>query len=222
MVLSELFRHDIAHAQIVANPGCYATAIILALAPLAKYGLLGQVRVDAKSGVSGAGKKATEATHFSQVNESLCLYKLHRHQHTPEIEMALADCAGQPIAPITLATHLLPITRGIMATCYIELTGGHNEEIEALHRLYRQFYYNCPFVQIRPTEGPLAIPEIRDVSFSNRCDIGLCLNPYNNELVVVSVIDNLLKGASGQAVQNMNLLFGFEEQCGLPMAAALP
>ncbi|MEM9424165.1 MAG: N-acetyl-gamma-glutamyl-phosphate reductase [Spirochaetota bacterium] len=214
--LSELYRSSIAPAQIVANPGCYATAAILALAPLAKHGLLGRVRVDAKSGVSGAGKKATESTHFPHANESLSLYKLHKHQHIPEIESILADCAAKSIPPLTFTTHLLPITRGIMATCYVDLAHCAID----FHELYQRFYAESVFVQIRPAGEN--IPQIRDVSFSNRCDIGLSCNPRNQELVVVSVIDNLLKGASGQAVQNMNLMFGWEEQCGLPRIGALP
>ena len=240
--LSELFPHEIAKAQIVANPGCYATAVILALAPLAKNNLLKRVRIDAKSGVSGAGKKTGDSTHFPQVNESLSLYKLHQHQHTPEIEMALSHCAGSPdspLQPITLATHLLPITRGIMATCYIELCEfpRFEEGLEAeqapikmgkiemkLHDVYQSFYADAPFVQIRPADSSksLWLPKIQDVSFSNRCDIGLAWNPRNKELVVVSVIDNLLKGAAGQALQNMNIMFGLDEICGLPLAAAMP
>ncbi len=232
--LTELFVHEIAKAQIVANPGCYATAIILALAPLANSGLLKRVRIDAKSGVSGAGKKAGDSAHFPQVNESLSLYKLHQHQHTPEIEMALSDCAGCPVLPITLATHLLPVTRGIMATCYIELPELFEESFEEahiaeeiqmkLHNMYKSFYTGSSFVQVRPVDSVknLSIPKIQDVSFSNRCDIGLGWNPRNKELIVVSVIDNLLKGAAGQAVQNMNVMFGLDDVCGLPLAAAMP
>ena len=229
--LSELLRNDIRQADVIANPGCYATACILALAPLAAQGLLalqgaqsdvrGRVRIDAKSGVSGAGKKLTESSHFARVNESLSLYKWHQHQHTPEIEMALSGLAAAEIAPITFTTHLLPITRGIMATCYIELDTTVWTD-EKLQLLYRDFYANSAFVQLRPANGPLSIPQIQDVSFSNRCDIGMRCDPRNNEVVVVAVVDNLLKGAAGQALQNMNLLLGFEEERGLPLVAALP
>ncbi len=231
--LSELFRDDIRKANVIANPGCYATATILALAPLAEQGLLGQkglgnqVRIDAKSGVSGAGKKAGAGTHFPQINESLALYKLHRHQHIPEIEQALAYCAGRlkggvvenEIPPLTFSSHLLPITRGIMVTCYIQLAAQLSES--HLHDLYHRFYADSPFVQVRPM-AINSMPQIQDVSFSNRCDIGLGSNPRNGELLVLAVIDNLLKGAAGQAVQNMNLMLGFDEQRGLPLVGALP
>ncbi|WGK70446.1 N-acetyl-gamma-glutamyl-phosphate reductase [Candidatus Haliotispira prima] len=230
--LSELFRDDIRQANVIANPGCYATAVILALAPLFRtgFGSGARVRIDAKSGVSGAGKKAVAATHFARTNESLSLYKLHRHQHIPEIEMALSRCAGQTVAPLTFTTHLLPVTRGIMATCYIEPAAGQAglnrgaPDEGALREIYRDFYADSPFVQVRPVgaENGLGMPQIQDVSFSNRCDIGLSCDPRNGELLVVSAIDNLLKGAAGQALQNMNLMFGREEQRGLPLAAALP
>ena len=221
--LSELF--PIRSASVIANPGCYATAATLALAPLfASAAKVRRVCIDAKSGSSGAGKQPNPATHFCRANESLSLYRLHRHQHIPEIEMALSRCAGNPIAPLTFTTHLLPITRGIMATCYVEIEGGLDNG--QICDLYENFYAAARFVQIRRPagdSGALAdIPQIQDVSFSNRCDIGLRCNPRNGELVVVSVIDNLIKGAAGQAIQNMNLMFGWEESLGLPLAGALP
>ena len=233
--LSELFSEAIRAASVIANPGCYATAVTLALAPLfapESQVTVRRVCIDAKSGSSGAGKQPNPATHFCQTNESLSLYKLHSHQHIPEIEMALLRCAGKPIAPLTFTTHLLPITRGIMATCYIEMEASANSNIldnQQICHLYEHFYTNAPFVQIRRSvnnsggDSFADIPQIQDVSFSNRCDIGLNCNPRKRgELVVVSVLDNLIKGAAGQAIQNMNLMFGWEESLGLPLAAALP
>lgn len=223
--LTELFPEEIAKARLIANPGCYATASILALAPLVRNRLVRRVRIDAKSGTSGAGRTPSSAGSFCRVNESLSVYKLHVHKHIPEIERALAlDFAkvpdsgrGSGLEPLTFVTQLLPITRGILATCYVELE--HPCGLEELSELYRQTYEPVsPFVRLRPWAAgeSYSLPEIADVVYSNRCDLGISCNPRNGELILVSALDNLLKGAAGQALQNMNLALGLPVELGLP------
>ncbi|MCD7034948.1 N-acetyl-gamma-glutamyl-phosphate reductase [Metabacillus sp. GX 13764] len=217
--LADLNKESIKEAQIIANPGCYPTAALLGLAPLfhsRDIADLGSVIIDAKSGVSGAGKKAVQSSLFSEMNENFRTYKIAEHQHTPEIEQFLGSWAEDEVK-ITFTPHLVPMTRGIMATAYIQLKKeiGTDELLE----LYREFYRSSPFVRIRK-EG--SYPSTKEVYGSNYCDIGLKADPRTGRLVVVSVIDNLVKGAAGQAVHNFNLMNGFEETSGLEAAPIYP
>jgi N-acetyl-gamma-glutamyl-phosphate reductase len=189
---------------MVANPGCYPTAALLALAPLIEAGLVlpgADIIVDAKSGVSGAGKAPTERTHFSEVHGSLSAYGVFGHRHGAEIEQG----AGRQV---TFTPHLLPLDRGILETIYIRVAPGTPES--ALDEAYRAAYAGATFVRLT---GP-QLPEIKHVAHTNFCDIGWRVDA-SGRAILVSVIDNLLKGASGQAVQNMNVMLGLDERTGL-------
>jgi N-acetyl-gamma-glutamyl-phosphate reductase len=190
-------------AALVACPGCYPTVALLALKPLAAAGLLaGDVVVDAKSGISGAGKAPSERTHFSETHGNVAAYNLFAHRHAPEIEQELER-------PVTFVPHLVPLDRGILATIYTRVPGGTTAE--AVSAAYDRAYSDAPFVRL--TGGDL--PEIKHVVHTNFCDVGWRLDAGTGRLVVVAVIDNLLKGAAGQAVQDFNLAFGFDECEGL-------
>ena len=202
--LTERERGAVKHARLVANPGCYPTASLLALAPLAEAGLLvesADVIIDAKSGVSGAGKTPSERTHFSEVHGSLAAYGVFGHRHGAEIEQGLART-------VTFTPHLVPLDRGILATIYVRVAPGTSGE--ALSELYRRAYGNDVFVRLTGE----ALPEIKHVAHTNFCDIGWRVHP-DGRAILVSAIDNLLKGASGQAVQNMNVMLGVPEAAGL-------
>lgn len=209
--LPELHKKEIEKADLVANPGCYPTSAILACAPAlaCKDVKSDRLIVDSKSGVSGAGRKPSLGTHFPEVAENFRAYNVTDHRHTPEIEVELSQVAGKEIL-VNFTPHLLPICRGILTTVYLDLTQKVPEE-EWLARFAR-FYAKAPFVRIR-RKGHL--PETRDVQGSNFCDIGLRVDPRTQRLIVVSVIDNLVKGAAGQAVQNMNLMQGWDETTAL-------
>lgn len=207
--LPELNRAAIKSAQLVANPGCYATSVILGLAPIVNSGLVDRsagIICDAKSGVSGAGKAPTAKTHFVEVADNLSAYSVFGHRHTGEIlEQLCLDGADLVFTP-----HLLPIPRGILSTMYVRL----NEVTSApqVVGLYRQFFTESPWVRVFPA-GKL--PQIQYSVRSNYCDIGLTVSPDGKRLVIVSCLDNLIKGAAGQAVQNMNVMFGWNEKEGL-------
>jgi N-acetyl-gamma-glutamyl-phosphate reductase len=207
--LPELNADRIPSAALVANPGCYATSVILALAPLLSAGLVDCDRgiiSDSKSGVSGAGKEPTARTHFVSVADNFSAYSVFGHRHTGEILEQLALNSGQLI----FTPHLLPIPRGILSTIYVylkrEMKGG---EIESC---FHDFYQSKRWVRILPTPG---LPEIQFSVHTNYCDLGFCLAPDGRRLILVSCLDNLLKGAAGQAVQNMNLMYGWDEAEGL-------
>jgi len=208
--LPEWNRQQITSASLVANPGCYATSAILPLAPVLKEGLVQSrgITISSLSGVSGAGRSASVDLSFAEVNESVKAYKVGVHQHTPEIKTALEAISGTPVS-LTFVPHLLPITRGIYTSIYAplakEVTPG---EVLAV---FRKYYGSEPFIRISDT----AIPEIKNVNYTNFMDIGFRVYADNNQLILLSVIDNLIKGAAGQAVQNMNLMFGFNETEGL-------
>lgn len=216
--LPELYRDDINGAQLVANPGCYPTSVILALAPLLKAGLIdtGNLIVDSKSGTSGAGRGVKQGSLFCEVNEGFKAYGVASHRHTPEIEQELGRLASGDVA-LTFSPHLLPIDRGILSTCY----GGLKQEKSAdeLIDLYRDFYRDEAFVRIMPGGD---LPNVAYVRGTNLCDIGLVCDKRNNRVVVVSAIDNLVKGAAGQAVQNMNLICGYKETLGLVTVPTFP
>jgi len=204
----ELHRAAIAAAQLVANPGCYATSIILALAPLAQAGWIDRehgVIADAKSGVSGAGKAPTSKTHFCEVADNLSAYSLLNHRHTGEILEQL----GLEAAQVVFAPHLLPIPRGILSTLYVRLAQARTAEQVAA--LYRKFYCGSAWVRVFGTR----VPQIQYSLHTNYCDLGFALAADGRRLVIVSCLDNLLKGAAGQAVQNLNVMCGWNEREGL-------
>jgi len=209
--LSEWERDSIRTARLVANPGCYATAALLGLAPLAKAGLLAQdgVIVDAKSGVSGAGRSAKEELLFSEVNEDFRAYKVNAHQHIPEMEQELRRVSGRAIR-MTFVPHLVPMNRGIYATIYASLTRRiTNAQLRAV---YEKQYGKEPFIRLLPEK---TWPQVKSVTGTNMSEIGLQLSTNGRHAIVIVALDNLVKGAAGQAVHNMNLMFGFEETTAL-------
>ncbi|MBE0599643.1 MAG: N-acetyl-gamma-glutamyl-phosphate reductase [Desulfuromonadales bacterium] len=213
--LPELFRERISGARLVANPGCYPTSVALALAPLVKHGLidLSSLVIDSKSGTSGAGRGAKVGSLFCEVNEGFKAYSVASHRHTPEIEQTLGDLAGEEVT-VTFTPHLLPVNRGILSTCYASLRQpGDTGQLLAL---YRDFYRDEPFVRLHPAGS---LPNIAYVRGSNFCDLGVTVDPRTGRVIAIAAIDNLIKGAAGQAVQNFNLLCGFPETTGL---AAMP
>jgi N-acetyl-gamma-glutamyl-phosphate reductase len=217
--LPELRRERIKGAKLVANPGCYPTSIILALAPLLKDGLLdpSSIIADSASGVTGAGRSAKVDSLYCEVNEGFRAYGVGgTHRHIPEIEQELSFLAGVPLK-ITFTPHLVPMDRGILSTVYAAAEKSLSNE--ALAALYREFYAGEPFVRIL-TNG--ALPSTAYVRGSNFCDIAPLVDPRTGRIIIVSAIDNLVKGASGQAVQNMNLLCGFPETSGLEGLAIFP
>jgi N-acetyl-gamma-glutamyl-phosphate reductase len=209
--LSEIYAKEIKNTNLIANPGCYPTATTLGLIPVLNTNLADEMSIiiDAKSGVSGAGRGLSLTAHYSEINENFKAYKLGKHQHIPEIEQVLTDESGSPVT-VTFTTHLVPMTRGIMCTMYVNL----KEEIstQKVIELYKQFYQESRFIRVRP-EGN--IPSTKEVSGSNYCDIGLHVDERTNRLTIISVIDNLVKGAAGQAIQNFNLMNGWDERMGL-------
>ena len=209
--LPELYRESIKDAWLVANPGCYPTSAILALAPLLEKKLIdpGTVIIDSKSGVSGAGRGLSLGSHFSEVNENFKAYNIAGHRHTPEIEQELGKILGEEIR-VSFTPHLLPVTRGILSTVYAKLSSP--VEQDELLELYSDFYREELFVRVMP-RGML--PQIKWVAGTNHCDLGLVTDPRTGRVIIVSAIDNVVKGASGQAVQNMNLLFGLPEDTAL-------
>lgn len=216
--LTEPMRARVREARLVANPGCYPTATLLPLLPLARRGLLGQFGaiVDAKSGVSGAGRGLKQGSLYGEVNEGLTPYNIGRHRHQPEMEQELAVAAGRTVR-LTFAPHLVPLSRGMEATIYLEPTAGTG--LREVGALLRESYAGEPFVKVLP-DGKL--PGVRDVAGTNLCRIGCTDDPQGGRLVIVSVIDNLVKGASGQALQNMNLMLGLPETAGLEQPGLFP
>jgi N-acetyl-gamma-glutamyl-phosphate reductase len=205
--LPELYRDQIKGADLVANPGCYPTATILALAPLAKAGLITDVIVDAKSGVSGAGRAATDKTHFVSVDENVVAYGVPRHRHTPEIEQELAALGSA--TKITFTPHLLPLDQGELVSCYVTLTDPATATKD-LTDLYEEFCTPEQFLEY--VETP---PGVRDVRDTNFCRISLHRDERTGRVIVFGAIDNLWKGTASQAVQNLNLMFGFPEETGI-------
>jgi len=213
--LPELYKKEIAGAQLVANPGCYPTSIILALAPLFKARILdaNSVIIDAKSGVSGAGRAPKQPFHFPDCTENFKAYRVAEHQHTPEIEQELSCLAGEKLK-VTFVPHLVPMIRGILSTIYVELT--EPEQGIDIYESYADFYRESHFVRIIKEPN---LPETRFVRGSNYCDLALKPDRRTGRLIIISAIDNLLKGASGQAVQNMNIMLGLPEANGLCQTA---
>lgn len=207
--LPELYCNEIKKAKLIANPGCYPTSAILGVAPALKAKAVeeGSVIIDSKSGVTGAGRKPDLALSFSEVNENLKAYKVNEHQHKPEINKILSQVAGTKM-DVVFTPHLIPMNRGILSTIYMKLTMPL--DTKGAVDIYKKFYKGKPFVRVYD-EGKL--PQVRDIVGSNYCDIGLKVT--GDRLIAVSCIDNLKKGAAGQAVQNMNIMCGFDETEGL-------
>jgi len=216
--LPELYLDRIMGARLIANPGCYPTSAILGLAPALAAGIVetGDIVIDAKSGASGAGRGAKVGTLFCEVTDSFRAYGLPTHRHTPEIEQEISKIAGTGIT-VSFNTHLLPIDRGILSTIYTRLKGSPS--IDAVHDIFTNFYSDKPLVRVLP-KGLL--PETRHVRGTVFCDIGLVVDPRTDRLVILSAIDNLCRGASGQALMNANLVCGLDIDEGLPMAPMMP
>ena len=212
--LPELFREQIRGKKIIANPGCYTTAVPLALAPALRKGYIAAegIIADCKSGVTGAGRKLTQNTHYPGLNEGFSAYKVAAHRHTPEMEQSLSHVAGGAPVTLTFVPHLLPVNRGILATCYAKLQ--KEVSLQESRQAYEEQYGDEPFIRLLP-EGRVA--DIKNVRYSNYCDISLHMDPRTNTFIAISAIDNMVKGAAGQAIQNMNLIFGLEEASGLAL-----
>ena len=216
--LPEQHRAAIAPARLVANPGCYPTSVLLALAPLMKKGWVepNQMVIDSKSGVSGAGRSATQDTIFTEMDGGFKAYKVVGHRHTPEIEQELSLLAGESVR-LRFVPHLLPQSRGILSTCHLRPRVVRSDV--AWQNTLAEFYQDEPFVQVLE---PNVWPSTHHVRGSNHCHIGVAVDPRSGWLTVLSVIDNLVKGAAGQAVQNMNLMFGLDERLGLTQLPLFP
>jgi N-acetyl-gamma-glutamyl-phosphate reductase len=216
--LTELYREKIKKAQLVANPGCYPTASILALAPLLEAGVIAPtgIVIDAKSGVSGAGRSPAFTNLYCEAAEGLQAYKVAQHRHLPEMAQELSARAGGPVTPL-FVPHLIPINRGILSTIYARPRDSISTAEAA--GVYQRRYSTEPF--IRPCH-PGTFPSTRDVRGSNYCDLGVMVDATSGQLIAVSVIDNLVKGAAGQAVQNMNIMSGFSETKGLSQIPLAP
>lgn len=216
--LPEIYRQDIKQADIIGNPGCYTTASILALAPLVKYDLieLDTIIIDAKSGISGAGRGLKLNSHFSEAFENMQAYNIGGHRHTPEIEQVLSDVAKAAIT-LSFSPHLMPIARGILSTCYAKLKS--NIKPEQVTEAFESMYAGEYFVRLFGLGG---YPATKNTRGSNFCDLGWHIDPRTGRVVVVSAIDNLVKGAAGQAVQNLNIVFGLPENTGLTQAPLYP
>ncbi|MBA7707553.1 N-acetyl-gamma-glutamyl-phosphate reductase [subsurface metagenome] len=220
--LPELHKSDITSASLVANPGCYSTAAILALAPAVKGGLIHPSIInDSKSGVSGAGRTLTLATHYCEANDNVWAYAIDGHRHLPEMEQELEMINPGLRLSITFVPHLVPMTRGILSSCYARLKKGKlakgAKAREELQQLYRDFYRDAPFVRI--TKEP---PETKHTWGNNLCSIYPTIDLRTENLIIISCIDNLVKGGAGQAIQNMNLMLNLPETTGLETLAIYP
>ncbi|NYT52695.1 MAG: N-acetyl-gamma-glutamyl-phosphate reductase [Candidatus Vesicomyosocius endoextente] len=211
--LPEVYNSQIKNATLIANPGCYPTAIILALKPLLETNIINtkSIIADCKSGVSGAGRSTNIATLFCEINESLKPYNVNQHRHKPEAQQVLTDIAGKEVN-FFFTPHLVPMTRGMLASIYVDLTKDIN-----VQKLFEKHYQNNRFIHILPTN---IYPQTKSVKGTNNCHISI--QKSNNKLIIMSVIDNIIKGASGQAIQNMNLMFGLDEGLGLEQIGLLP
>lgn len=209
--LPELFRENIRNKKLIANPGCYTTGAPLAIAPAIVHHLVSTegIIVDSKSGVTGAGRKPSQGNHYPELNEGFHAYKVANHRHTPEIEQTLSKLSGEKVR-ITFVPHLLPVNRGILSTVYTRVNEGVS--FEQIKQAYQEFYQNEFFVRVLP-DGANA--DIHNIKYSNFCDISLHFDKRTNTFIAISAIDNMVKGSAGQAIQNMNLIFGLDEKTGL-------
>lgn len=216
--LTELYRSQIASARLIANPGCYPTSAILALAPAIKEGLIGDdVIIDSKSGVSGTGRTLSLGSHYSEVNEDVSAYSLNGHRHLPEITQELNFLRPGASHRVTFVPHLIPMTRGILTTAYAPFAPGKMPTKDSLKKLYQDFYQGEYFVKI--ADAP---PHTKHIWGSNLCLIYPTIDERTERLIVISCIDNLVKGAAGQAVENMNLMLGLPETMGLEALPVYP
>jgi len=220
--ITELRRSQIAGSSLLANPGCYPTGAILALAPAVKAGLVHpDVIVDSKSGVSGTGRTLSLKAHYAEVNESVSAYALEGHRHLPEIVQELEALQGGTSISVTFLPHLVPMTRGILTSCYAQLVTGKvssgEKGLVQVTQIYREFYRDEPFVRVVDTP-----PQSKHTWGTNLCLIHPTIDLRTDRLIVISCLDNLMKGGSGQAVQNMNLMLGFPETTGLESLAVYP
>lgn len=211
--LTEWNEPAIEKADLIANPGCYPTAVLLSILPLIKHRLIDPsfLVIDAKSGISGAGNKPSQATHFSEASESFSIYKINEHQHIPEIEQAISMFTDIETT-ITFNTHLVPMTRGILATSYAQVTEGVTQK--QLEDCLTETYKDHPFVRVIQQASAIGTNRVKG---SNYCDIYVKLDERTNRATIIGVIDNLVKGAAGQAIQNMNVQFGLPQQTGLQL-----
>lgn len=216
--LTELYREQVKNADLVANPGCYTTCSILAMVPLLKYGLIDTkgIIIDAKSGTTGAGRSLKLGSLYCSVNESFKAYGVACHRHTPEIEQIYSEYAGEDVV-IQFTPHLLPVDRGILATCYAQLKEGVTDA--QIEEAYQTMYGKEFFIRLRGKGG---CPELKNVRASNYVDLGWQTDKRTGRIIVMNCIDNLVKGAAGQAVQNMNVMFGFDETVGLRALPIVP
>jgi N-acetyl-gamma-glutamyl-phosphate reductase len=216
--LTELVRSELKNTRLVANPGCYPTTVLLPLMPLLEAKLIqpGGIVIDAKSGVTGAGRAAKQANLFTELNDGISAYGIASHRHCPEIEQGLSYSADTPVT-VTFTPHLMPMNRGMLSTLYVKLAGKHTAD--DLRRALKRQYDSEPFVHVLP---PGVAPTTHQVRGTNDCVIGVFADRVPGQAIIVSVIDNLVKGASGQAVQNMNVMFGFPETTGLNLTAVFP
>jgi N-acetyl-gamma-glutamyl-phosphate reductase len=216
--LPELFAERIAGAELVANPGCYPTPVALGLAPLLAAGVIapGPILVDGKTGLSGAGRTATEATGFNATEESIRPYRVPRHQHTPEMERALSLATGVE-ARVLFVPHLVPTVRGVLTTCYAPLPGTHTTE--DLSAVLADAYSDAPFVRVLP---PGDMVDSKRVRGSNTVELQAVADPRTGQAIVAGAVDNLVKGAAGQAIQNMNLMVGLDASTGLSATGMVP
>jgi len=218
--LPEINREQIKNAKIIACPGCFPTVVQLACLPLVEQNLvdIGRIIADAKTGTSGAGRAAKTGMLLSECSDSFKAYGVSGHRHLPEMNQILSDACGQNVS-ITFVPHLVPMIRGIEATIYISPAAGTELSLENVQSVYEERYVNEPFVDVMPLGS---LPETRSVKGSNMCRIALHQQPGSKGIIVLAVIDNLVKGSSGQAIQNMNLMFGLEESLGLTQVALMP
>lgn len=216
--LAELYRDQIKDAKIIGNAGCYTTASILALAPLAKNNLIDMdtIVIDAKSGVSGAGRGAKLPNHFPELYDSFKAYGVAAHRHTPEIEQALTELSGKDTV-LNFTPHLVPMSRGILSTCYAKLQAGVTPE--QVDKVYEDMFGREFFIRLLGRNG---YPATKNVRGSNYCELGWHIDPRTHRVIVLSAIDNLVKGAAGQAVQNFNIACGFDEKLGLDVVPMYP
>ena len=219
--LPEIYRKDIAKARLVANPGCYPTSAVLGLAPVMKAGLVGtHVIIDSKSGLSGSGRTLNISSHYAEANEDVTAYALEGHRHLPEIEQEVSRFMHGAKPVVTFVPHLVPMTRGILSTIYAPLSGrleASKDGIAELKTLFQDFYKDEPFVRVSPVP-----PHSKHTTGSNMCLIYPTIDIRSGRVIIISAIDNLVKGAAGQAIQNMNIMLGFPETAGLEAAALYP
>ena len=217
--LPELYREKIKSSQIVANPGCYPTSVILALAPLLKKKIIKteSMIIDSKSGISGAGRQAKQELQFCELNESFAPYSLGgKHRHVPEIEHYLSDAANQEVK-VVFSPHLIPMSRGILSTIYAELNTANN--IHEIREIFLGFYKNEHFIKVLPDS---IYPNTKNVRYTNTCQLLPLIDERTKKLIIVSAIDNMVKGASGQAIQNLNIMQGYKENLGLDSIGQIP